>query len=100
MDKAEFIENYSYLDSFAFCIDRNEAVENAIFKAAIDGNTPSMIAWLKNKSGWDDGKAAAAVQEVIRHVPIDKIQIEILPNKKNRLDDVENIDSNSDRAPE
>lgn len=77
-----FVENYSYLDDFEYSIDRNEAVENAIFAAALSGNAPSMIAWLKNKAQWDEGRSAAAQNEVTRHVPVDKIQIQVISNKE------------------
>ena len=100
ISKEAFEERYSYLDAdFEYSITRNDAVENAIFAAATTGSVPASISWLKNKAGWDEGKSAAAQQDVDRHVPIEKIQIEVIASKQVKSDEHKaDIDSDSDGA--
>lgn len=87
MTQEEFVDAYAHLEdssSFEYAIDQNQAVENALFKAALAGNAPSLTLWLKNKAGWDEGKTARelADKEANKTQEISKINVNVIPNKK------------------
>lgn len=97
ISKEAFEERYSYLDAdFEYSITRNDAVENAIFAAATTGSVPASISWLKNKAGWNEGRDLAAEKEALRHVPIERIQIEVIQNKNIEKKDTIEDDSATD----
>lgn len=102
VSKEYFADNYSYVEQYPdfYNITRNEAVENAIFKAAVEGNAPSMISWLKNKNDWDDGKNAAQQREKDSDVPLEikKIEVEVL-TKEHKVDDGQDTEDTDDGAP-
>ncbi len=83
-----FKDKYSYLDNFEYSINPEEAVENSLFKAACEGNNQSMMFYLKNKAGWDDGKTAKEQldRDIAEDQYINKIEIELLTEQ-----DVEEI---------
>ena len=94
LTQEEFIDAYAHLEShsgFEYAISQNQAVENALFKAALAGNAPSLTLWLKNKAGWDEGKAERERQQEAdlnnSNQEIRAININVIPNKGSTPDD-------------
>lgn len=72
-------------------------VENALYKAAINGNVTAMIFWLKNRKphGWKDRKEAQEIELMRKELQLRERKLELEEQKlKDLRDKIFNIDIN------
>lgn len=72
-------------------------VENALYKAAINGNVTAMIFWLKNRKphGWKDRKEAQEIELMRKELQLRERKLELEEQKLQDLrDKIFNIDIN------